>query len=396
MPHNFCAPIRPNAYDEAIDIHAVAKLYVDLIDREAQGESVNTFTAIAEELGIHRARVALLFQRARSRGIIKTEYRPEGVPAEKVRLRINSAPLRILKKVEHEIPETALRNIFIVNVDDRQKRRDDSEDLLAAFGRGASEHLLALLSAGESATVGVSSGPTLRHTLAALKLHSDELRLRKQELSILPLSGESLAHPGHPESSSELAADLHRLLAPNGNALSLRLVPAFVPPFVSENAKSATDFKRYLAQIPDYQAVACGSPDSPALFDKVDTMITSVSSPSSACTQPPLREFLSYSKLTPADLDQLFVGEMGGVLIPKPDAPPWAGLFQKLWTGITLDQIRKCAARRKSPGVILYSVAETDASRVFELLRLNLVNELVVGKRLAATLEQLLDDKRVF
>jgi hypothetical protein len=103
--------------------------------------------------------------------------------------------------------------------------------------------------------------------------------------------------------------------------------------------------------------------------------------------------------------DQIF-GDIGGVLIPKPDrGSKKASAGQKLveeltglWTGLKMDHLELCARlaftehadRGGRPGVTLLGFREELAPLVCHAVRLGLVNHLIIGSPLEAAIEKTL------
>jgi DNA-binding transcriptional regulator LsrR (DeoR family) len=99
-------------------------------------------------------------------------------------------------------------------------------------------------------------------------------------------------------------------------------------------------------------------------------------------------------KLTGARLKKLVVGDIGGVLIPRPglDAPARREVeqLQKMWTGVQLhhlERIARAAAKGSRPGVIIAAIGGDDRAEIIaEVIRYGLVNELVIDRPLSEAL----------
>jgi len=99
-----------------------------------------------------------------------------------------------------------------------------------------------------------------------------------------------------------------------------------------------------------------------------------------------------------ADLKQLVLGDISGVLIPK------AGLktsgkreiarIEKRWTGLKQDHLKRCAIRakeRQSPGVIVASLGRNKAEIVSACISRGFINHLLIDQDLADELPRWLD-----
>jgi hypothetical protein len=97
-------------------------------------------------------------------------------------------------------------------------------------------------------------------------------------------------------------------------------------------------------------------------------------------------------------------GDIGGVLIPKPDrGSKKASAGQKLveeltglWTGLKMKHLELCARqaftthadKRGRPGVTQLGFRDEQAPLVCQALRLGLVNHLIIGSALEASIEK--------
>jgi hypothetical protein len=89
----------------------------------------------------------------------------------------------------------------------------------------------------------------------------------------------------------------------------------------------------------------------------------------------------------------MIAGDIGGVLIPrsKTNADDFADIAS-LWTGITIDDYKRVAAKTGSPGVVVFAAGGNKASLLRQLLasREQLISYLVIDTELAMVLEKLL------
>jgi hypothetical protein len=103
---------------------------------------------------------------------------------------------------------------------------------------------------------------------------------------------------------------------------------------------------------------------------------------------------MDYLNIKYEQISELVVGDVGGVLIPKPHikkGSPADKALRKIserWMGIRTEHIAQCAAKARDsggmpPGVVVLGVGRYRASVVYECIRLGLVNELVIDEDMA-------------
>jgi DNA-binding transcriptional regulator LsrR (DeoR family) len=99
-------------------------------------------------------------------------------------------------------------------------------------------------------------------------------------------------------------------------------------------------------------------------------------------------------KLTQSSLQKLVVGDLGGILFPRPDLDARGreevARLNAMWTGAKLrhvERIARDAARSTRPGVIVVAMgAEDRAAILAEVIRYGLVNELIIDRSLSEAL----------
>ena len=134
------------------------------------------------------------------------------------------------------------------------------------------------------------------------------------------------------------------------------------------------------------------------MIDQVDSLLTSAG-PSNHPMGFIYDELLKAGstparKLTPARLEKLVVGDLGGVLFPRPDLDARGRreveALNKMWTGVKRDhlvRIAQAAARSTRPGVIVAAIGGEDRAEIIaEVIRQGLVNELIIDRSLSDAL----------
>ena len=108
-------------------------------------------------------------------------------------------------------------------------------------------------------------------------------------------------------------------------------------------------------------------------------------------------DLLKSGHLDREELQQLVVGDIGGVLLTRPTpakaARPTVDRLRSMWTGISRDQLEAIARRaasegERTPGVILTTFGEARAEVVAEALTQGLCTELLIDDELAQCLKR--------
>lgn len=225
--------------------------------------------------------------------------------------------------------------------------------------------------------------------------------LRKgKPIQFILLCGEPLGNSPTRFSSSNLASQLDVLI--NGGTripLSLAAVPALIPKDFSRAEVNA--IRKLISRVDAHREIFGGPNQESArrecLIDNVDTILTSIGSSATALAFGD-DEFVKTAGITREDLQKLVIGDIGGVLFPRPHlgAGEQAALDQIVarWTGITEKHIKYCIDRArhdKTPGVIVVAIGESKATIVYECVKRGLVNHLVIDQDLAKKLESVVD-----
>lgn len=167
-----------------------------------------------------------------------------------------------------------------------------------------------------------------------------------------------------------------------------------VPEFISRIFKGhdADVIRRHHLHASDSYRRIFG-PEDP-LIERVDSVLTSI-----GFAERPLGQrnkgLLKAGEVTADELRKLVVGDIGGVLIPRPGLKAGdrqtVDQLNAMWTGMTLDHIRRIARDAASsshrPGIIVVSIGRQKAEILAEIIRSGLVNELIIDEDLAGALD---------
>ncbi|MBA4065490.1 MAG: hypothetical protein C0501_17600 [Isosphaera sp.] len=380
-------------------------------DRDTEAQAVawlvsrgHTQQDIAKSLGLSQAAVSRLKDRAVEKKWLETtttlNLSAEECKRAKERLAPGSA--KLLAKLEGLARGTNSKPVGVRVFDSGGDATDPEghDKRLRRFAGLAAGDLAELLYGAR--TVGVTWGKTLNHLVEALKSSRPEWR-PVNPLRFVPLSGVLLNDPYIRFSSTSLVARLHGIL--NGRQdppLSLAAVPARIPAKFYTTGQLLTDeqqsaLRLYVTNIPGHHRIFGGtvagaksrkSSEKP-LVELMDSMVTSVGGDYSRSADPWREEMLHSENLTKHDLDQLALGDINGVFLPRPDAARELADINTRCTGATLDHIRRCArdaAANSRPGVILTAIGKGKAEVVERCIREGLVNQLLIDHDLSQAL----------
>lgn len=352
-----------------------------------------TQSAIATRLGVSQSYVSqqlkevmddwLVRQRPRL-DVERTPFTDEQVQRYRAELTVNTTLLDQLKELDPRDDSDIELNVYA--------NRDQLD-------RGAADLLSTLLK--RSRLTGVSYGRTIHGVVSML----DESRAAR-DYRVIPICGDPthlINQQQHELSASNIAAAIQERMAamPNKPLPSLSGVPAYVPRELMRYAGAKSSVMSYIRRIPGYAAIFDG-PQSLSL--ELDTLLTGVGGigRTEAASSDFIRERLAQEPgLTFAELNQICIGDLGGILIPR------HAKFRKEidelnsgWTGLTLKhlaQIRDNATKRKAPGVIVITHSNVwdksnelvvNRARVLSnAIAAGLVDRLVIDQQLASMLE---------
>ena len=254
------------------------------------------------------------------------------------------------------------------------------------FGRVAAGRLLEIFN--KSSVVGISWGRCVNNLIQGLD-NTNPFSREKSPIQFVPTCAEliSLAMPEY--SSTRLADRLNDVINNGkGTRLSLSGVPAYIPRRYKK--EQAQTIRQYINDISSYKKIFHGRD---AIIEKMDTMITSIGSPTlpvGGC----ISDLQDACDIKTKRLQSLIVGDIGGVLIPQPGLNK-AGRelvkeLNKAWTGISYSHLEHNAEMAKQnpkrPGNIIVAIGQDKAPALIEIIRLGLANELMIDKDLENTL----------
>ena len=258
------------------------------------------------------------------------------------------------------------------------------------FGRMASGRLIELI--GRSSVIGVAWGRTIKAVIEGIS-GSRQPMDRSGTRVFAAVCAELVSLPQHGHSSSRLADALDELFNDSpGDIPLLTGFPAYVPRHYDENMQRS--IWQFISDMPGYQSVFTG-PN--ALVDNMDMLISSVGSSKSPVLGS-FEDLVNAASIRANDLRQLVVGDLGGILIPKPGiSQAKVALVQELndlWTGIRLEQVHALAQNAfanpdQGGGVVVVALQAERGDTIFELVRQGLVNEVIVDQMAADRLQLL-------
>ena len=256
------------------------------------------------------------------------------------------------------------------------------------FGRTAAGRLDELLQ--DAKVVGVAWGRTISAMVDGL----EPLRAASRDdriVQFVPVCAELIALAQKGYSSSRLAERLDNIYnRGRGEPIHLTGFPAYIPKHYDEVAQRS--IRQFVEDSPNYGRVFSG-PEP--MIDRMDALITSVGSSRSPVLGSTAELVLAGGE-EEAQLRTLIVGDLGGILISRPDAAEdQTHLVEKLndmWTGIRIEHVKMIAQRAADDpsraGVIVAALRAERGETIFELIRRELVNELILDDDAAEGLEQ--------
>lgn len=254
------------------------------------------------------------------------------------------------------------------------------------FGRAAAGGLASLLR--NQALVGVAWGRTLGAVVDGIA-HSKAPRPVRGDIEIVPVCAELLTVSQRNLSSSRIAERLFEVLVADGRPVpQLTGFPAYVPRHYDEPAREA--IWRMIRDVPNYERILRG-PDS--LAGRMDALLTAVGH-TEHLVLGGLDDLLRAAGMPAEELHRLVVGDIGGILVPRPDATrddrEVIAELNAMWTGISLDQVAAIARRAGSgspaAGVVVLALRSERAPTLVEVIRQGLASHLIIDHEAAAGL----------
>jgi len=346
--------------------------------------------------GLSQSRVSRLLKRAEDRGWLRRSYQfiPDRLSEERLaQLKDFVEPSSLIERLATVESSTGVR-VRGVHVVDSGAGGTSTRSLatrLARFGRSAADPLAELIS--RSDVFAVTWGRTVSHVVDNLGPLLQG-RIGQRPIRFVPVCGEPHERASERDTSSHLAERLHavaRSTAPLPP--SLTGVAALIPR--RYRGADLRSIRRFVEDAASYREV----------FGKTSPMIGHVDSLLTACgpSHHPMGfiydELLKAGstpakKLTAAGLQRLVVGDLGGVLFPRPglDARDRREVddLNRMWTGAKLkhfERIARGATRSTHPGVIVVAMGGDDRAAILaEVIRYGLVNELIIDRTLSEAL----------
>ncbi len=263
----------------------------------------------------------------------------------------------------------------------------------ARFGKMAAGRIVELIE--RSRVVGVAWGRTLGSVVDGIQAsHLPFSPPHHIEFAAVCAELVSLAQSGH--SSSMLASAMDGIFNTRpGECPQLTAFPAYVPLRYDDAVRRS--IWTYINDTAGYRRVFSG-PE--ALIGRMDMMITGVGS-SNSPIHGSFDEFVSAGEVDADALRKLVLGDMAGILIPRPDLDRadarTVAALNEMSTGIRLDHVQAIAQRGFSnpdcAGVVVLALRSERAGIVLELVRRQLVNELIIDHATARALQDLLSSE---
>lgn len=290
----------------------------------------------------------------------------------------------------HELPnpdQPALpkhfRNVKVIQGWNREAARDTRHQAnwdrrIRAFGNDVSPYLVSLLE--KAVSVGVSWGETTAAAIGKLTL-PDPSRRSCPIVCVATVGGAvGELHANADNSASILANTLAEALnGDSDNAITLHGVPAFIS-YPKDRAKVDV-IQDFIANLENHRAIVDRGGNN-GRANRLGAILTSCGNAGQGKFWE--KELLRMG-IDTATFARLTFGDIGGVLLKKPDLSPGDetlfGDIESRWTGITRGHYEKCALR--NPGVILLALAANKAEIVLKCVELGLVSELIIDSDLA-------------
>jgi len=286
----------------------------------------------------------------------------------------------------------------------------------AEFIRGAARHVCHLLQ--EARLLGLMWGRTVHLLVESIRACGEHLDLDKLgRIECVPLCGDPIHLMNQRKlefSASWLAVELERAFRrPSSYRQAnpcLIGVPAYLSRAVREGARvDGGSLYRYLHGIPGYQVIFGGGPAQPRrLADQVDSVIMGAGIIGPECAQwsPERPDFpatgdliaerlLQEEDVRKVDLARLIFGDVGGVLLERPELlPADHKIVEGLnagWTGMQERDLQRIAAAAsdKRAGIILVASSAAKAEVLLAAIQRGLVNRIIVDMSLKERLAEL-------
>jgi DNA-binding transcriptional regulator LsrR (DeoR family) len=269
------------------------------------------------------------------------------------------------------------------------------EQRRARFGRTAAGRLIELIE--KSSNIGVAWGRTIKALTNGIAASRQPLN-KNLHISFSPVCAELVSLAQHGYSSSRLADELDETFNKTpGQGPQLTGFPAYIPRHYDADMRAA--IWRFISDTPGHHRVFSG-PD--ALIHQMDMLISGVGSANTPVLGS-FEELVLASGLKADDLRRLVIGDLGGILISKTGLSKANQMLiddlNELWTGTKTEHVHRIAERAFADhglsGVVVVAIQKERGDTVFELIRQELVNELILDHAAAAQLQRRLAGAQV-
>jgi DNA-binding transcriptional regulator LsrR (DeoR family) len=382
---------KPEGHDALVV--AAAKLCVEGNDQET----------IASRLHISQPSVSRLLKEAKKcQWLIYTAELSDQVPsvlkeeAEKL-----IRPFGLTQAIRRTLkPENPLRNVMVYDSGSYDPTFESMLRRLVKFGRAAATRVAQLLKVKELQCVGVTWGRTLDELVSGLAQVCPKAPRRQRPIQFVPLCGEPMGESSPAVSSSRLTVRLDAVVnAGKGDPCCFTGVPFFIPPDFKKPEREAVEkmirrVKSYARVFPPQQeGDVQGSDLSIYQVGKLEMILTSVG-PSERALGFSGDQLVAWAGINRDELKELVVGDLGGVLLPKPGLSAHKQLkvqrWNESWTGVQQRHLRWIVEKTapEQPGIVVIAVGRDKVRIVLEVLRAGLCHELLIDHDLAEGIEE--------
>ena len=292
---------------------------------------------------------------------------------------------KFLKLLKDEFKGGQLSDLLIV---DNERNKDDSYDWVA-------RHLLSEVFPHVS-SIGLAWGYSIRKIVRAIYDQMEQNYISKnrfRDLEIVQTCGDSRTAIKEPEMrSSSLVVLLNAALTNSIQGRHTFTVSASIPK-IFDQGQLAT-IQQYISTTGGYADIFKPFPDKkpegkPRLKIALDSLVTSCGS-----GQPNndswIKDCAIEQKIPPKQLAALVAGNIGGIWLPKDNLKKAELTFlqeiNNRWTGMNIADIRRINKNSRQGGVICIALENHKLEAVLELLKKDLVRQLIIDKKLMENL----------
>lgn len=358
---------------------------------------------IASRLGISQPHVSRLLKFAIAQGFLST--RPQVVreaikPAEWDEVeQLYFSGSDLVKSLAENAPHGISFQAHICS--------DDDDVFFASASRLVRESL------SKVSRVGVMSGQTVSRLIDSMRTSlGGRVEVRKRAIECIPLCGDPvhlLNQRAVELSASNLAGTLETILA----GATRQDLPCLtgVPAYIGNRGRGDGGSRggawiSFVQSIPGYRKIFGGEGLPTPMIHGVDAILSGVGvigfgDPSLATTAAFIQERILQGDADLATIDQVAVGDIGGLLVPWPEAS--AAQLERVkelnagWTGASWNHFASLARRAGServPGVIIVAAGSRKAPVVLQAIRRGVVNMLIITADLGDAIARLLEDSQ--